>query len=144
PPRVPTSRTAWRARAGRGVRAMARAKARRSRASRARGTSQIPDLFSIGRQLLRPEVIGTLLVVLAAAVIPFLFPFAGILSDARDSLIRSLGVHVFTLTLLIAAIGAMLALRHTRWLQRHLRHLFGAALLLLFSAGLLGFWQPDT
>ncbi len=123
---------------------MARAKARRSRASRARGTPHIPDIFSVGRQLLRPEVIGTLLVVAAAAVIPFLFPFAGVLSDARDSLVATLGVHVFTLTLLIAAIGAMLALRHTRWLQRHVRHLVGVVLLLIFSAGVLGFWQPDT
>ncbi len=123
---------------------MARSKARRSRASRTRGTTQIPDLFTVGRHLFRPEVIGTLLVVLAAAVIPFLFPFAGVLSDARDSLVRSLGVHVFTITVLIAAIGAMLALRHTRWLRRHVRHLLGAVLLLLFSAGLLGFWQPDT
>jgi len=94
--------------------------------------------------LLRPEVIGTLLVVLAAAVIPFLFPFAGVLGDARDGMIRALGLHVFTLTLLVAALGAMLALRHTRWLERHVRHLVGALLLLIFSAGLLGLWQPDT
>lgn len=123
---------------------MARAKARRSRASRTRGTPQIPDIFTVGRQLLRPEVIGTLLVVAAAAVIPFLFPLAGILSDARDGLVQTLGIHVFTLTLLIAAIGAMLAMRHTRWLQRHVRHLVGVLLLLVFSAGVLGFWQPDT
>jgi S-DNA-T family DNA segregation ATPase FtsK/SpoIIIE len=123
---------------------MARAKARRSRASRARGTPQIPDLFSVGRQLVRPEVLGTLLVVAAAAVVPFLFPFAGILSDARDSLIRALGVHVFTLTLVIALLGAMLALRNTRWLERHERHLLGALLLFVFSAGVLGLWQPDT
>src|SRR5262245_8297484 len=125
-------------------RAMARARTRRTRAPRARASSGIPDLFTITRQLLRPEVVGTILVVAAAAVIPFLFPFAGVLTDARDGLIRTLGVHVFTLTLLIAAIGAMLAMRHTRWLQRHVRHLVGVGLLLLFSAGVLGFWQPQT
>ncbi|MEZ4554619.1 MAG: DNA translocase FtsK [Dehalococcoidia bacterium] len=122
---------------------MARAKARRSRAA-TRATTQIPDLFSLGRHLLRPEVIGTLLVVLAAAVIPFLFPIAGLLGDARDGLIRALGVHVFTITLLVAAVGSMLALGYTIWLRRHIRHLIGAALLLVFSAGMLGFWRPTT
>jgi len=81
---------------------------------------------------------------MAAAVIPFLFPIAGVLGEARDGLIRALGVHVFTLTLFIATIGAMLALRYTMWLQRHVRHLAGVTLLLVFSAGALGLWRPST
>ncbi|MBX7111497.1 MAG: DNA translocase FtsK [Dehalococcoidia bacterium] len=122
---------------------MARAKARRSRAV-ARGAPQFPDLFTVGGRLLRPEVVGTVLVVMAAAVIPFLFPFAGVLSEGRDGLIRALGVHVFTLTLVVAAIGTMLALQYTIWLRRHVRHLVGASMLLVFSAGVLGLWKPAT
>ncbi len=120
---------------------MARTRTRRVRAANG---PHIPDLFSVGRRLLRPEIIGTLLVVAATAVLPFLLPLAGVIRSARDGLVQALGVHVFTLTLAIASTGAALAMRHTDWLTRHRRHMVGALLLLAFSEGILGRWYPET
>lgn len=120
---------------------MARSRTRRVRASQG---AQIPDIMTVGRQLLRPEVIGTVLVVAATAVIPFLFPLAEVMRSARDGIVRALGVHVFTSTILIAALGAMLALRQTEWLTAQRRHIIGALFLLVFSEGVLGLWYPDT
>jgi DNA segregation ATPase FtsK/SpoIIIE, S-DNA-T family len=121
--------------------------ARNRSARRSRGSSHdpfIPDLFTVGRFLVRPEIVGTLLVVLAAAVVPFLFPFAGLVRDARDGVVQALGVHVFTVTLVLASGGVMLAMRYTDWIFDHARHLVGVLLLLVFSAGLLGMWHPVT
>lgn len=120
---------------------MARTRTRRVRASQG---AQIPDIMSVGRQVLRPEVIGTVLVVSATAVLPFLFPLAGVIRSARDGLVQALGLHVFTTTLVIAALGGVLALRHTDWLASQRRHLMGALLMLVFSAGILGLWHPDA
>ena len=123
---------------------MARAKprtrasrSRRSRASRFAGLNP-------GRWLLRPEVVGTALVVAAAAVLPFLLPLADVVTEFRDGLVRTFGVHVFTLIAVLAAGGALLATRRTEWLKRHVRHVAGALLLVVFSAGLLGTWYPAT
>ncbi|MFA7296352.1 MAG: DNA translocase FtsK [Dehalococcoidia bacterium] len=120
---------------------MARTRTRRVRASQG---AQLPDIVSLGRTVLRPEVVGTVLVVAATAVVPFLFPLAGVIRSARDGLVAALGVHVFTATLLIAALGALLALRYTDWLAAQRRHLLGGLLLLVFSAGGLGLWYPDA
>ena len=61
---------------------MARARSRRPRAT-ARGSAPvIPDLVSVTRALARPEIIGTGLVVLAAAAIPYLLPLTGIVGVA--------------------------------------------------------------
>ena len=120
---------------------MARTRTRRVRASQG---AQLPDIVSLGRTVLRPEVIGTVLVVAATAVVPFLFPLAGVIRSARDGLVAALGVHVFTATLLIAALGALLALRYTDWLAAQRRHLLGVLLLLVFSAGVLGLWFPES
>ncbi len=121
---------------------MARTRSRRARASSGALGVQIPDILSVGRHLLRPEVIGTALVVAAAAVLQFLLPLADLVTSARDGLVAALGVHVFTATLLAAALGLALALRHTEWVRQQRRHLFGALLLLVASAGLLGLWYP--
>ena len=120
---------------------MARTRTRRVRASQG---APLPDIVSLGRTVLRPEVIGTVLVVAATAVVPFLFPLAGVIRSARDGLVAALGVHVFTATLLIAALGALLALRYTDWLAAQRRHLLGGLLLLVCSSGVLGQWYPDA
>ena len=123
---------------------MARTRSRRARTSSGALGDQIPDILSVGRQLLRPEVIGTALVVAAAAVLQFLLPLADLVTGARDGLVAALGVHVFTVTVVAAALGLALALRHTEWARTQRRHLFGTVLLLVWSAGVLGLWYPAT
>ena len=94
--------------------------------------------------LLRPEVVGTVLVVLAAAAVPSVIPLTGVIGEARDSIIGALGLHVFTMIALLAALGAVLALRRADLLRSHIRHIAGGALILLFVAGLLALWHPET
>ena len=117
---------------------MARAKTRR--ASRRTAASSFPRL----RRLIRPELLGTLLVVVAVATLPYLLPLTAVLRSARDELVGALGLHVFSGVAAVAALGAVLALRKSEWLIRRRRHIAGAALLLLFSAGLLSLWRPET
>ena len=123
---------------------MARTSSRRSRASRSRrrGIRPLPDILTAARWLLRPEVVGALLIVLAAAAVPYLFPLVGVLDDARDALVRAVGLHVFTLTVLLAASGVLVGLRRVDRVARHRRHLLGALSLLVFVAGALGSWRP--
>ena len=127
---------------------MARTKTRRLRAAPRRSAPAIPDFASVGRSvmrpLLRPEVIGTALVVLAAAAIPYVLPLTGVIGAARDGLVALFGLHVFTVIGLLAGLGAILALRRGYVLRRHVRHLMGAGLMLVFVAGLLGRWYPPT
>lgn len=124
---------------------MARTKPRRrDPRSRARAVRSVPDILSVGRFLIRPELAGTLLVVLAAALLPQLLPLAGVFDDARDGLVRALGLHAVTVVVLLAAWGGLLAVRRGRWLRQHRRHVLGAAVLLVFSAGLLGRWFPES
>ena len=121
---------------------MARTKSRRSPA-RARARSARARLPRPPR-LLRPEVVGTALVVLAAAILPYLLPLTSVLREARDGLVGTFGVHVFTIVTAVALLGVLLALRRVRWLRGHARHLAGLALLLVFTAGLLGLWRPSA
>ncbi|MQA00548.1 MAG: DNA translocase FtsK [Dehalococcoidia bacterium] len=124
---------------------MARTRTRRRRTSRGSTTPPVPDILTVGRGLARPEVVGTLLVVIAAAAVPYLVPpLADLLRDARDGLVRTFGLHVFTLTALIATIGLLLALRRGQVLRDHRRHMVGLVALLGFAGGLLGRWRPDT
>src|SRR3989338_7619251 len=97
---------------------MDRAKTRRPRGTARRSAPVVPDLVSVGRVLLRPEVVGTALVVLAAAAIPYLVPLTGIFGDARDALVRLFGLHVFTVIGLLAGLRAPLALRRRPLLRR--------------------------
>jgi DNA segregation ATPase FtsK/SpoIIIE, S-DNA-T family len=115
--------------------------ARTSRRRAKRGP--IPGFFGVGRFLTRPELIGTVLVVLAAAALPFLLPLAGIIADARDELVRLLGLHVFTLVVVLASAGLLIAFRRGDWAVRRRRHLLGSLSLLGFLAGMLGRWHPD-
>ena len=101
------------------------------------------------RRLVRPETLGGALVVTALAVLAYLLPLdsvpvADVLARARDAFVELFGVHVFTLVALVAALGALIAARRIRWLRHHERHMLGAALLLVFSSGLLGLWSPDV
>ena len=115
--------------------------ARTSRRRAKRGP--VPGFFGVGRFLTRPELIGTVLVVLAAAALPFLLPLAGVIADARDELVRLLGLHVFTFVVVVASAGLLIAFRRGDWAIRRRRHLIGALGLLGFLAGLLGRWYPD-
>ena len=123
---------------------MARAKSRRPRGTTRGSTPVIPDLVSIGRLVARPEIIGTGLVVLAAAAIPYLLPLTGIFGAARNALVSLFGLHVFTVIGLLAGLGVLLAMHREYLLKRHRRHVAGAALFLVFLAGLFGLWHPDT
>jgi len=105
---------------------------------------QVPDILTVGRVVARPEVAGTILVVLAVAAVPYVIPVTGVLGDLRDRLVETFGLHVFTLIVLIAGLGIMLSLRKTAVLQRHARHLIGVLAFLVFLAGIFGRWFPDA
>ena len=60
------------------TRAMARTRTTR-RARGARAAGGVPDITDAGRMLLRPEVVGTVLVVLAAAAVPSVIPLTGVI-----------------------------------------------------------------
>jgi S-DNA-T family DNA segregation ATPase FtsK/SpoIIIE len=127
---------------------MARTRSRPNKTRRTGGKrgsarpASIPDILTIGRFLFRPEMVGTALVVLAFAALPMLLPLASVLDDARDAIVRGLGLHAFTLVLVVAFFGAVLALRRGAWLGRHRRHALGVGVLLVLVAGLLGRWYP--
>jgi len=99
---------------------------------------------SVGRVVARPEVVGTALVVLAAAAIPYLLPLTGVFGAARDSLVALFGLHVFTVIGVLAGFGVLLALHREYLLRRHRRHVAGFAVFLVFLAGLMGLWHPAT
>ena len=119
------------------------ARAGNRRRSRTRGASHLTDPLGLRTRLLRPELVGTALVVLAAAMIPMLLPLAGVFRDARDSLIETAGLNIFTATVVLAVLGVALVLGRAQLFAEHLRHLVGVAVLLVFTAGLLGRWYPD-
>ena len=121
---------------------MARARTRRPRASARRSQTSVPDILTVGRFFLRPEVAGTALVVLAVAAIPYVIPITGVVGDLRDRAVGAFGLHVFTLIVLIAAVGVVLALRRGFVFAGHARHIAGLLLLLVFIAGVFGRWFP--
>ena len=123
---------------------MARTRSRRPRASARGSTPAIPDIVSLGRAVARPEIIGTALVVLAAAAIPYLLPLTGVFGAARDALVALFGLHVFTVIGLLAGLGVLLALHREYLIKRHRRHVLGFAVFLVFLAGLFGLWHPAT
>ena len=123
---------------------MARAKSRRPRGAARGSTPVITDLVSLGRLVARPEVIGTALVVIAAAAIPYLLPLTGVIGAGRDALVALFGLHVFTVIGLLAGLGVLLALHREYLLKRHRRHVAGFAILLVFLVGLFGLWHPAT
>ncbi|MDA0301516.1 MAG: hypothetical protein O2822_03240, partial [Chloroflexi bacterium] len=122
---------------------MARAKSRSPRTVRGSAPA-IPDILSLGRAVARPEIIGTVLVVLAAAAIPYLLPLTGIFGAARDALVALFGLHVFTVIGLLAGLGVLLAMHREYLLKRHRRHVLGFGVFLVFLAGLFGLWHPET
>jgi len=126
-----------------------RAAARRRRSgARAKPRSQdVPDLLTMGRLFAQARVAGILLLVLAALTVPGAIALPDPLLDVRTALLRALGVHAATVALLVGAIGMLLSLggrgpRARALLWRRRRHVLGAAVMLAFSAGLLGLWSP--
>ena len=87
---------------------MARTKTRRTRRRaadmRRRRLPRLPTLF-------RPDLIGAALVVLGVALLPYLLPLTSVLRSARDELVAAIGLHVFTVVVLLAALGVLLAFR---------------------------------
>ena len=94
--------------------------------------------------MFRRETIGALLVVAAAATIPYLLPLAGVIGDLRDSLVRLFGLNIFGFVVVLAGSGLVLALHKQNWARAHARHLLGGAAVLVFIAGVLGRWHPST
>ncbi|MCK9485108.1 MAG: DNA translocase FtsK [Dehalococcoidia bacterium] len=127
---------------------MARAKTRRTRPASSRRSSasnnSVPDIVTVGRFLLRPEIAGTALVVLAVASVPYLVPITGVVGDLRDRLVQAFGLHVFTLIVLLAATGIVLTLRRGHLFKRHARHIAGLIAILVYLAGIFGRWYPDA
>ncbi|MEX2373302.1 MAG: hypothetical protein WD800_05815, partial [Dehalococcoidia bacterium] len=123
---------------------MARAKTRRARATSRSSANSVPDILSVGRFLVRPEIAGTALVVLAVAAVPYVIPITGIVGDLRDRLVQALGLHVFTLVVLVAVTGIVLALRQGHLLLGHARHVAGLAAVLVLLAGVFGRWYPQA
>ncbi len=106
-----------------------------------------PDLLTVGRLVIRPSVVGAVILLLAAVALPGVIVLPGRLLDARAEAVSLLGLHQATLALLSAAAAALLLLGDRGPglggpLWRHRRHVLGAALLLAFSWGLLGMWRP--
>jgi S-DNA-T family DNA segregation ATPase FtsK/SpoIIIE len=122
---------------------------RRRSGSRAAQRSQgVPDILTVGRLVARARVAGTLLLLLAVLAVPGVIALPDPLLDVRAALLRALGVHAATVALLLGATGVLLLLggrgpraRALLWQRR--RHVLGAAVMLAFSAGLLGLWSPD-
>ena len=123
---------------------MARTRSRRPRTTARGAAPNIPDIVSLGRAVARPEIVGTVLVVLAAAAIPYLLPLTGVFGAGRDALVALFGLHVFTVIGLLAGLGALLALHREYLIKRHRRHVLGFAVFLVFLAGLFGLWHPAT
>ncbi len=116
-----------------------------ARRTRRRGSSaSIPDIMTLVRFVFRRETIGALLVVAAAATIPYLLPLAGVIGDLRDSLVRLFGLNIFGFVVVLAGSGLVLALHKQSWARAHTRHLLGGAAVLVFIAGVLGRWHPST
>ncbi|MQC16698.1 MAG: DNA translocase FtsK [Chloroflexi bacterium] len=66
------------------------------------------------------------------------------MGDLRNNLVSTFGLHVFTFIVLIAALGIVLALRRTRLIRKHARHVVGVLSFVLFLGGLFGRWYPDA
>ena len=106
-----------------------------------------PDILSVGRLVVRPQVAGAVILVLAAVALPGVIALPGRLLDARAEVLGVLGLHQATLALLAALASAVLLLGArgpglAGLLWRRRRHVLGAAALLAFSWGLLGMWRP--
>lgn len=126
---------------------MARAKTRRARPAAARrgsSSNQVPDIMTVGRFLVRPEIAGTALVVLAVAAVPYFVPITGVAGDLRDTLVETFGLHVFTLIVLLAATGIVLTFRRGYLFRQHARHIAGLLAVLVYLAGIFGRWFPET
>jgi len=115
---------------------------RRRSAGRARGG---PSFFSTLRSLIfRWEALGIALVVAAIVAVPWLVPVTTGLSEARDTLVETLGVGIFFLILLMVLVGWLIIRRalplafYLYW-RRWLVSLFIAG----FGLGLLGLFRPD-
>ncbi|MEX2374597.1 MAG: DNA translocase FtsK, partial [Dehalococcoidia bacterium] len=67
-----------------------------------------------------------------------------VVGDLRNNLVSTFGLHVFTFIVLIAALGIILALRRTRLIREHARHVAGVLAFVMFLAGLFGRWYPDA
>ena len=81
---------------------MARTKSRPARPrARSRRSGGVLD------RILRPEIVGTALVVLAAAILPYLLPLTDVLREARDGLVETFGLHVFTVVAVVASLGSL-------------------------------------
>ena len=65
----------------------------------------INNLFKNMSSIIRPELVGTVFVVIAVASIPFLIPLAGLIADARDEMTLFLGLHTFTLVVIMAGVS---------------------------------------
>ncbi len=103
-----------------------------------------PVGFNLVEFFFRPEVIGTTLVVSGLAAVPFLLPIFDLIADLRDSMVRTFGVHAFTVTLLMVLAASTPIIRRVPWLRVQPRYAAGMLAMVIFSAGLLAAWGPNV
>lgn len=93
--------------------------------------------------VIRPEALGAVLIVIAAAALSWLVPFAQTLPALRDDLVAFLGLHIFTVVGLVMFIGWLLIRHQLTATLRLWQRWLGWSLAALALAGVLALWRPD-
>jgi S-DNA-T family DNA segregation ATPase FtsK/SpoIIIE len=101
-----------------------------------------PDLSDLIVAAFRAESAALLVVLAALSSLPWLIPRPEAI-EYRDALVAAVGLHVFTLALLLLGVALLVWRRELPLLARRPRETAAGLLLLVFSAGLLSLLSPD-
>ncbi len=91
---------------------------------------------------IRPEVVGTLLVLLAALTISWLLPLLDVMASTRDAIVRRLGLGTSFPIFALGAAGVLIARRRFMTSWRQFRIWTGAFFLGVALLALLAFFEP--
>ena len=122
--------------------ARAKPAARPSRPNAGRRRTRPSPLTSLSRFFFRLEAAGIALLVLALVSIPWLVPAARGFTDLRDSLVRTFGLLVFVLILLVAYAGLAIVRRSYDEAISSWRPWAAGLAVLVVVSGVLGFLRP--